>query len=132
MENLRGPKIKSGLKDTVITKGQKVIMSATYIADPVPDATWLVSEIFPVNIMYDSPFKFVVIKFASFFFISSYRTVNDKPVNADFSVDVKEIELDLKECQYTMAIPTAELTDTGTYKLKVKNKFETAECGVSK
>lgn len=59
------------------------------------------------------------------------RTVDGNDVNADFSVDVKELDLDLKECTYRMTIPSTELSDTGTYKVKVKNKFDSAESSVS-
>lgn len=41
------------------------------------------------------------------------------------------MDLGLKECTYTMTIPSTELSDTGTYKVKVTNKFESAESSVS-
>lgn len=58
------------------------------------------------------------------------RIVDDRDVNADFSVDVKELDLGLKECTYTMLIPSTDLSDAGRYTLKVRNKFEAAESSV--
>lgn len=50
---------------------------------------------------------------------------------ADCSVDVKDIELGLKECTYRMTIPSTDLSDTGMYTVKVKNKHGSAESSVS-
>ena len=50
---------------------------------------------------------------------------------ADCSVDVREIELGLKECTYRMTIPSTDLSDTGMYTVKVKNKHGSAESSVS-
>lgn len=50
---------------------------------------------------------------------------------ADCSVDVKDIELGLKECTFRMTIPSTDLSDTGTYTVKVKNKHGSAESSVS-
>lgn len=55
-------------------------------------------------------------------------TSNGKIVNADFTVDSVEIANGLKECTYTMTIPTSELSDTGVYRVKATNKFDSAEC----
>lgn len=55
-------------------------------------------------------------------------TNNGKIVNADFTVDSVEIANGLKECTYTMTIPTSELSDTGVYRVKATNKFDSAEC----
>lgn len=55
-------------------------------------------------------------------------TNNGKTVNADFTVDSVEITNGLKECIYTMTIPTSELSDTGIYRVKASNKFDSAEC----
>ncbi|XP_065224779.1 obscurin-like isoform X6 [Planococcus citri] len=98
VENLRGPKLREGLKKTTVTKRQKGVLEATFVADPVPEAKW---------------------------------TVDDRDVNAEFNVKVKDIELGLKECTYTMTIPSTELSDTGTYKVKVTNKHGSTDSSAS-
>lgn len=55
-------------------------------------------------------------------------TCDGKVVNADFTTDTSEIANGLKECTFTMTIPSSELSDTGVYKVKAKNKFDSAEC----
>lgn len=55
-------------------------------------------------------------------------TCDGKPVNADFTTDSSEIANGLKECTFTMTIPSSELSDTGVYRVKATNKFESAEC----
>ncbi|XP_025192239.1 obscurin isoform X4 [Melanaphis sacchari] len=55
-------------------------------------------------------------------------TCDGKKVNADFTVDSSEIANGLKECTFTMTIPTSELSDTGLYRVKATNKFDSAEC----
>ncbi|XP_025423037.1 obscurin isoform X4 [Sipha flava] len=55
-------------------------------------------------------------------------TCNGKEVNADFTVDSTEIANGLKECIFTMTIPTSQLGDTGVYRVKATNKFDSTEC----
>ncbi|XP_060852350.1 obscurin isoform X3 [Rhopalosiphum padi] len=55
-------------------------------------------------------------------------TCDGKNVNADFTVNSSEIANGLKECTFTMTIPTSELSDTGLYRVKATNKFDSAEC----
>ncbi|KAL4084740.1 hypothetical protein QTP88_027657 [Uroleucon formosanum] len=55
-------------------------------------------------------------------------TCDGKNVNADFTIDSFEIANGLKECTFTMTIPTSELSDTGVYRVKATNKFDFAEC----
>ncbi|XP_022174782.1 obscurin-like isoform X6 [Myzus persicae] len=55
-------------------------------------------------------------------------TCDGKNVNADFTIDSSEIANGLKECTFTMTIPTSELSDTGVYRVKATNKFDSAEC----
>ncbi|XP_050523343.1 obscurin isoform X48 [Daktulosphaira vitifoliae] len=55
-------------------------------------------------------------------------TCNGKEVNANYSVNFIEIANGLKECTFTMTIPSSELSDTGVYLVKAKNKFDFAEC----
>jgi len=55
-------------------------------------------------------------------------TCDGKLVNADFTIDSTEIANGLKECTFTMTIPTSELSDTGVYRVKATNKFDSAEC----
>ncbi|KAE9543197.1 hypothetical protein AGLY_003108 [Aphis glycines] len=55
-------------------------------------------------------------------------TCDGKNVNADFTVVSSEIANGLKECTFTMTIPTSELSDTGLYRVKATNKFDSAEC----
>jgi len=51
-----------------------------------------------------------------------------KVVNADFTTDSSEIANGLKECTFTMTIPSSDLSDTGFYRVKATNKFDSAEC----
>lgn len=39
-QNLQGPQLKKPLKDETVTNGQNVVLEATFIANPVPEATW--------------------------------------------------------------------------------------------
>lgn len=55
-------------------------------------------------------------------------TCDGKVVNADFTTESSEIANGLKECTFTMTIPTSELSDTGIYRVKATNKFDFAEC----
>lgn len=55
-------------------------------------------------------------------------TCDGKKVNADFTTDTSEIANGLKDCTFTMTIPTSELSDTGVYRVKATNKFDSAEC----
>ncbi|XP_060875327.1 obscurin isoform X5 [Metopolophium dirhodum] len=55
-------------------------------------------------------------------------TCDGKNVNADFTIDSSEIANGLKECTFTMTIPSSELSDTGVYRVKATNKFDSAEC----
>ena len=48
-----------------------------------------------------------------------------------FNLETKDIEDGLKECTYTMTIPTSRHKDTGQYKFTAKNKFGDDECSVS-
>ncbi len=41
VENLRGPKLKEPLKNETIVRKQRAILEGTFIADPVPEAKWL-------------------------------------------------------------------------------------------
>lgn len=58
-------------------------------------------------------------------------TCDGKVVNADFTTDSLEITNGLKECTFTMIIPTSELSDTGLYRVKATNKFDSAECSAN-
>lgn len=51
-------------------------------------------------------------------------------VDAEFTTDVRDIDLGLKECTFKMIIPSTDLSDTGTYFVKAKNKFGSAESSV--
>lgn len=55
-------------------------------------------------------------------------TCDGKVVNADFATDSSEVANGLKECTFTMTIPTSELSDTGVYRVKATNKFDSTEC----
>jgi hypothetical protein len=49
----------------------------------------------------------------------------------NFTVETKDIEDGLKECTYTLTIPSGQHKDTGQYKFIAKNKFGQDECSVS-
>lgn len=50
--------------------------------------------------------------------------------NHVFSVDVNDINDGLKECTYTLTIPSGKHSNTGTYKIKAKNKYGEDESSV--
>lgn len=54
-------------------------------------------------------------------------TCDGKAVNADFTVDTSDIANGLKNCTFTMTIPSSELSDTGVYRVKATNKFDSVE-----
>lgn len=49
----------------------------------------------------------------------------------NFTVETKDIEDGLKECTYTLNIPSGRHKDTGQYKFIAKNKFGQDACSVS-
>jgi hypothetical protein len=48
-----------------------------------------------------------------------------------FTFETKDVEDGLKECTYTLTIPSGRHKDTGQYKFTAKNKFGEDECSVS-
>lgn len=104
MEQLRKPILKQGLKDTTAKKGEQAVLKAVITGDPVPDIKWWKDEV---------------------------PLLPDKDPNVIINCDTKFIQDDLKECTYTVTIPSARHKDTGQYSLKATNKFGSVESSVS-
>lgn len=104
VEQLRKPKLKLGLKDTTAKKGEKAILKAVITGDPVPDIKW---------------------------WKDGEPLLPDKDPNVIINCDTKFIQDDLKECTYSVTIPSARHKDTGQYSLKATNKFGEIESSVS-
>lgn len=48
-----------------------------------------------------------------------------------FTLETKDADDGLKECTYTLTIPSGRHKDTGQYRFTAKNKFGKDECSVS-
>lgn len=48
-----------------------------------------------------------------------------------FTLETKDVDDGLKECTYTLTIPSGHHKDTGQYRFTAKNKFGKDECSVS-
>ena len=104
VEELRKPILKQGLKDTTAKKGEKAVLKAVITGDPVPDILWWKDGV---------------------------QLLPEKDPNVIINCDTKFIQDDLKECTYTVTIPSARHKDTGQYSLKATNKFGSVESSVS-
>lgn len=80
---LRRPKIREPLQDTETTKKNKTVLSAVIVGDPSPDITWC----FNGKEMTDEQFE---------------------KYNIQLDTETKDIEDGLKECKYTLTIPTSK------------------------
>ncbi|XP_018567720.1 obscurin isoform X4 [Anoplophora glabripennis] len=99
--DLRRPKIKEGLKDQSVVKKNTVTFKAVVIGDPVPDAAWLHNG----KEMTEEDFE------------------NNKII---LETEDQEIEDGLNECTYKLTIPRCDVSNTGKYTIKPKNKW--GEC----
>ncbi|CAH2049873.1 unnamed protein product, partial [Iphiclides podalirius] len=95
---LRKPIFKCPLEAQRVMQRQPVTMRAVCTADPLPHVAWL------LNGTELTPDATLVTKEES-----------------------KEIEHGLKECTYTLHIPTGRHSDTGVYTIQAKNKYGVGE-----
>ncbi|XP_045774450.1 obscurin isoform X4 [Maniola jurtina] len=97
---LRKPKFTAPLEATSVMQREPVTMKAVCTADPLPHVAWL---------------------------------LNGEELSPDIatlitSMDSKELEHGLKECVFTLSIPTSRHADTGEYTIQAKNKYGIGEC----
>uniref|UniRef100_A0A2A4JMB9 Hemolin n=1 Tax=Heliothis virescens TaxID=7102 RepID=A0A2A4JMB9_HELVI len=95
---LRKPKFTTPLEAQRVMQKEPVTMQAVCTADPQPHVSWLLNG-------------------------------NELTPSASIitSADTKELEHGLKECTFTLQIPTGRHTDTGEYTLVAKNKYGVGE-----
>ncbi|XP_034830933.2 obscurin isoform X5 [Maniola hyperantus] len=97
---LRKPKFTAPLEASSVMQREPVTMKAVCTADPLPHVAWLLNgeELAPD--------------------IATLIT----------SMDSKELEHGLKECVFSLNIPTSRHADTGEYTIQAKNKYGIGEC----
>nr|XP_049692295.1 obscurin isoform X6 [Helicoverpa armigera] len=95
---LRKPKFTSPLEAQRVMQKEPVTMQAVCTADPQPHVSWLLNG----NELTPS-------------------------ANIITSADTKDLEHGLKECTFTLQIPTGRHTDTGEYTIVAKNKYGVGE-----
>ncbi|CAB3240106.1 unnamed protein product [Arctia plantaginis] len=95
---LRKPKFTTPLEAQSVMQREPVTMQAVCTADPQPHVSWLLNGV---------------------------ELTPDATVVT--SADSKEIENGLKECTFTLHIPTGRHTDTGDYTIQAKNKYGLGE-----
>lgn len=95
---LRKPKFTTPLEAQRVLQREPVTMQAVCTADPQPHVSWLLNGV---------------------------ELTPDATVVT--SADSKEIEHGLKECTFTLQIPTGRHADTGEYTIQAKNKYGVGE-----
>ncbi|XP_075991750.1 obscurin isoform X3 [Anticarsia gemmatalis] len=96
---LRKPKFTTPLEAQRVMQREPVTMQAVCTADPLPHVSWL---------------------------LNGELLIPDATVVA--STDSKELEHGLKECTFTLHIPTGRHADTGEYTIQAKNNHGIGEC----
>ncbi|XP_039752215.1 obscurin-like isoform X4 [Pararge aegeria] len=95
---LRKPKFTVPLEATSVMQREPVTLKAVCTADPLPHVAWL---------------------------------LNGKELTPDATIitnaDTKELEHGLKDCIFTLHIPTGRHVDTGEYTIQAKNKYGVGE-----
>nr|CAD7572365.1 unnamed protein product [Timema californicum] len=94
VNDLRKPKVKVPLKDTSVPKNEEAVLSCVIVADPIPDIKW----------SHDGS-----------------ELAADE--NVVFNLSTKEVDDGLKECTFTLTLPSGKHSDTGKYKISAKNKY---------
>ncbi|XP_023945008.2 obscurin isoform X6 [Bicyclus anynana] len=96
---LRKPKFTAPLEATSVMQREPVTLKAVCTADPLPHVAWL---------------------------------LNGKELTPDATLitnaETKELEHGLKECIFTLHMPSGRHTDTGEYTIQAKNKYGVGEC----
>ncbi|XP_026738494.1 obscurin isoform X3 [Trichoplusia ni] len=96
--DLRKPKFTTPLEAQRVMQCEPVTLKAVCTADPQPHVSWL------LNGVELTP-----------------------SANIVTSADAKDIDHGLKECTFTLEIPTGRHTDTGEYTIQAKNKYGVGE-----
>ncbi|XP_050680436.1 obscurin isoform X3 [Leptidea sinapis] len=96
---LRKPIFKQPLEAQRVLQREPVTMKAVCTADPLPHVAWMLNG-------------------------------NEITPDATITTDAQSIELEhgLKECVFTLHIPTGRHVDTGEYTIQAKNKYGVGEC----
>nr|CAD7588172.1 unnamed protein product [Timema genevievae] len=94
VNDLRKPKVKVPLKDTSVPKNEEAVLSCVIVADPIPDIKW-----------------------------SHDGSELSADENVVFNLSTKELDDGLKECTFTLTLPSGKHSDTGKYKISAKNKY---------
>ncbi|CAK1544365.1 unnamed protein product [Leptosia nina] len=95
----RKPIFKQPLEAQRVMQREPVTLKAVCTADPLPHVAWL---------------------------LNGNEIVPDATVT--ISADSKELEHGLKECTFTLQIPTGRHQDTGVYTIQAKNQYGVGEC----
>nr|XP_037866817.1 obscurin isoform X8 [Bombyx mori] len=95
---LRKPKFTQPLEAQRILQREPVSLQAVCTADPQPHVSWLLNGV---------------------------ELTPDATIVT--SADTKDIEHGLKECTFTLQIPTGRHADTGNYTIQAKNKYGVGE-----
>ncbi|XP_049875611.1 obscurin isoform X4 [Pectinophora gossypiella] len=98
VSEFRKPIFTSPLQATSVMQREPVTMKAVCTADPQPHVAWLLNG---VELTPDA--------------------------TVQMSADTKDIEHGLKECTFTLNIPTGRHTDTGIYTIQAKNQYGVGE-----
>ncbi|CAH0724488.1 unnamed protein product, partial [Brenthis ino] len=94
----RKPIFTSPLEATRVMQREPVTLKAVCTADPLPHVAWL---------------------------LNGKELVPDATLVTD--VESKDLEHDIKECTFTLHIPTGRHADTGIYTVQAKNKYGIGE-----
>ncbi|XP_068626397.1 obscurin [Battus philenor] len=95
---LRKPIFKTPLEAQRVMQREPVTLKAVCTADPLPHVAWL---------------------------LNGTELIPDATLITE--ADSKDIEHGLKECTYTLHIPTGRHSDTGVYTIQAKNKYGVGE-----
>ncbi|XP_045524044.1 obscurin isoform X5 [Pieris brassicae] len=95
----RKPIFRQPLEAQRVMQREPVTLKAICTADPLPHVAWL---------------------------LNGNAIVPDATVTT--SADSKELEHGLKECTFTLQIPTGRHQDTGVYTIQAKNQYGIGEC----
>ncbi|XP_022117643.2 obscurin isoform X5 [Pieris rapae] len=95
----RKPIFRQPLEAQRVMQREPVTLKAICTADPLPHVAWL---------------------------LNGNEIVPDATVTT--SADSKELEHGLKECTFTLQIPTGRHQDTGVYTIQAKNQYGMGEC----
>ncbi|XP_013175919.1 PREDICTED: muscle M-line assembly protein unc-89-like isoform X5 [Papilio xuthus] len=96
---LRKPIFKTPLEAQRVMQREPVTLRAVCTADPLPHVAWL---------------------------LNGHELTPDATLLID--AETKDIEHGLKECVFTLRIPTGRHADTGMYTIQAKNKYGVGEC----